>query len=654
MTFLFKITLFIFTFAFANTAKIAAKTNDSLLPLEVYSELPNKSLVRVSPSGDRISYRLTEDGKDYYLILDTKKNKILHGFDVSEVKPVNAYFINEDQVILILTKRKKIRGYIGFYDIDYGFIFDLNNKELKPLLQPGNGISSGQTEFGRIIGLSKDQRWAFMPAYARYKGSSVGMAKLSLMKVDLKDPERKPKIFVQGTGDTIDYFIGENSNVLARERYDHETDLHEIDAYTDKGWETIFSEKTPYIVRSFSGVTADGKSLVMVKDNEKGRDAYYLLSLSDGSISEPLFERDDADIEQVLSTINRVVYGVKYAGFTPSYAFFDESKNLELEKLKAEFPSSSITLVDFTPNWEKIITYIEGDGLAGDYISYEKGQLSLVAKQRAEVSWEDVNNVVEFKFKARDGLTIPTLLTIPNSAVNSKEKMSAILMPHGGPESYDRKTFHWMAQYFANRGHLVIQPQFRGSSGFGAKHTLKGRGEWGKKMQDDLTDAVNKLVDMGEVDPNKVCIVGSSYGGYAALAGATFTPQLYKCVVAINGVGDINDMLDEEKQSHGEDSAALAYWKEVTAKNKITHEFLASISPAKHADKVQAPTFIIYGTRDDVVDPEQSENMYDALKDAGKKVERLELVGVGHHFKTKETRLKVLTAIDKFVSKHIH
>lgn len=134
-------------------------------------------------------------------------------------------------------------------------------------------------------------------------------------------------------------------------------------------------------------------------------------------------------------------------------------------------------------------------------------------------------------------------------------------MPHGGPESYDEITFNWMAQYFASRGFLVVQPQFRGADGFGGDFILKGRGEWGRKMQHDLTDAVQTLIKLDYVDANKICIVGASYGGYAALAGATFTPKLYQCAVSINGVADVKQMLEDEEHDYGEDHWLLSYWQ---------------------------------------------------------------------------------------------
>src|SRR5690606_351827 len=131
---------------------------------------------------------------------------------------------------------------------------------------------------------------------------------------------------------------------------------------------------------------------------------------------------------------------------------------------------------------------------------------------------------------------IPTLLTIPKEKITVLKNLPAVIYPHGGPESHDVIRFDYLAQALAAQGYLVIQPQYRGSSGFGRQHVLAGHGEWGKKMQDDLPDAIAALSDTGLIDPTRVCIVGASYGGYAALAGGAFTPELYKCVVSINGI----------------------------------------------------------------------------------------------------------------------
>lgn len=630
---------------------LAAKLPVNYLPLEAYSALPNKSLFRISPDGQKISYRLTSKERDLVVIFDTKKRKVIKGFDVSSINPQNAYFISNNKLILTVERRTKIRGFLGRHDVSTAFVYNISKNKLSQLLTPGKGIYQGQTELGNIIGISDDAKWAYMTAFTL--SGEGGVPKNSLMKVNLDKSYKTPRIYEKGTTGAIDYFLNEDKDVIARERYNQETNLHQIEVPDGDSWKVIFQEETPYLSRTFSGLTPDRKSLVMLVNRAGNSGGYYLMSLNDGKITRADFELDNKEIEYTLTDIDRVVYGVQYSGFSPTYRFFEDKAQNMYEEIASELPSSSITLQGMTSARDKIIVFAEWDGLAGDYLSYSNGKLSHLARLRDKVQWEDVNNVIEFSFKARDGLVIPTLLTVPNSAVNSKEKLPAVVLPHGGPESYNQKTFHWLAQYFANRGILVIQPQFRGSTGFGVEYTLKGRGEWGKKMQDDITDSVNKLIKMGEIDPKRVCIVGSSYGGYAALAGATLTPELYKCAISINGISDVPEMLENERDDHGSDSAVLSYWQDVIGNDEIDKAELNKISPINFVNNVKAPVLLIHGTDDKVVNFEQSENMFDALKDANKKVDLVPLKMEGHNLLKPESRLKTLEAIDKFIHQHI-
>ena len=262
-----------------------------------------------------------------------------------------------------------------------------------------------------------------------------------------------------------------------------------------------------------------------------------------------------------------------------------------------------------------------------------------------------VNPVLEYEYDTRDGYTIPTLLTVPRG--KKLENLPAIMLPHGGPESYDDKSFSYMAQYFASQGYLVIQPQFRGSDGFGWEHMALGRGQWGQRMQDDLTDALSALVADGSVNKDKVCIVGASYGGYAALAGAVFTPELYKCVVSINGVADVDRMLRQEKRDHGSDHWVVSYWKKVIASGQVAKDHLAKISPINYVKNIQAPVLLIHGSRDQIVPFSQSEEFFDEMEDEGKAVSFVELEKGDHYMSTAENRLKAMQAIHEFVNKHI-
>jgi dipeptidyl aminopeptidase/acylaminoacyl peptidase len=622
------------------------------LPLNSYSKLPEISMMRISPDGSQLAYRSNNGKQDVFVVKDAKTGKIQGAINVSSIDPQLAYFIDNEKIILKASQYKNITGYKGMHHVSSAFIFNIADKEIRQLLTPGYGIYTGQTSLGDITGISEDKSIAYMPAYIGDEGIKHHEPQLELTQVSL-DKKRKPRSLRKGTHDTINFFVDSKGNVIARERYNNKTDKHLVQSQVNGEWVDIFSEETKFRYRNFPGITPDKKSLVMTVTGENGHRNYYTISLTDGTISEAIFSKKDADVEYVFTDIQKVVYGVRYSGFKPSYEFFDKKLTKTIQLIQQAMPNNVFYLEDKTEDWSKIIFRFEGEMAAGTYLLYENGGFSYLASQYSAIPAEQVYPIKEYSYQARDGLTIPTLLTYPTLDKTTGKNLPAIIMPHGGPESYDRIEFNWLAQYFANRGFVVIQPQFRGSKGFGIDHILKGRGEWGQKMQDDLTDAVTALSDEGVIDHNNVCIVGWSYGGYAALAGATYTPDLYKCAISINGVSDVEEMLDEEKDNYGSDSEILSYWKEVINKNKLSDDFLQKISPINYVENIKIPVLIIHGTRDKVVPVSQSEDFFDKMEDANKEVSYLELKGVGHSILDNTSRLKMLQAIDSFLQKNM-
>jgi len=607
-------------------------------------------MVRLSPNGDRIAYRTVIKEEDYLLIKDLKSGAMIGGIIIRGINPSHAYFVGQDKIILIGSTYKMIQGFRRKHDVSSAFIYDITTKKLEQMLVPGRRIFRGQSGLGRVVGFSPDLKYAFMPAFVGKDGTTP---RFNLMRVNLDKP-RKLKTHKQGGQDTIDYFIDAEGNILARERYNNDSNIHSVEAFVNDDWVEIFSEVTEIMEKSFVGLTPDRKSLVMLASPDDEQNAYYAMSLKDGSISEPLFYRKDVSIEQILSDNQRVVYGVRYSGFKPDYAFFDKKMTQTYKAIQEVMPNNSFRIVDHTQDWQKIVFYVEGDGSSGNYLMLDEGQFHMLTAARPQIAGELVAPVRATSFEARDGLTIPTLLTYPLQNIQKPESLPTILMPHGGPESHDKIGFDWMAQYFANRGFLVIQPQFRGSSGFGYKFTRKGYGEWGKKMQDDLSDAVLHYADKGLVDKEKVCIVGWSYGGYAALAGAVFTPKLYRCVISINGVSDVDEMMKVEKRDYGKYHWVVSYWNKVIRDQNLGDDYLETISPVNYAEKVQAPVLLIHGEDDTVVRIDQSEDMASELDDADKTVTFLEIEDEGHSINnSNNSRLRVLTAIDKFLNKHM-
>mgnify|MGYP003139019710 FL=1 len=340
----------------------------------------------------------------------------------------------------------------------------------------------------------------------------------------------------------------------------------------------------------------------------------------------------------------------------PSYKFYDPDVDAAVSGMVNQFSTASVNLVSWTDDWSKLLYLIYGSDTPGSYVlqDRETGQMMLVADERDNIPPDAVGQMVSVNYKARDGLNIPSILTWPAGVdIETASKLPLVVMPHGGPESYDAVGFDWMAQYFANRGYLVLQPNFRGSSGYGTEHRILGKGEWGGKMQDDITDGVQTLVEQGLADPTRVCIVGASYGGYAALAGGAFTPDLYKCVVAVAPVSGIRPLLVDVKWDNGRKHWALDYWQENIGDLDEEREKLDAISPARAADKFTAPVLLIHGNDDTIVPIKQSEIMERALEKAGKDVTFLELEGEDHWMSDGDTRIDALRAMAIFIDQHI-
>lgn len=622
--------------------------------IEDYSALPAVSLMSLSPDGSLIAYRHNGNGRDLLIVRSLADNKNIHALDASALSLQSIRFLSDSELIFTAAEHRRISGFRGHHDVSTAFRLDLDSGDLSQLLTPGDEIYPGQTGLGEIVAISPDRSHIYMPAFVA-EHSADRDPELSLMRVRAKIP-RNPRVEQAGRPGAVDYFMNDQGALIAQEIYHNRRNLHQVLVPEGNGrWHTVYELETEIRSVSFVGVSPGGESLVFLdEDKDSGRTDYYTLALSDGSIHTTGFGREDRDVEQVLTDLNRVVFGVRYSGFTPSYAFFDPAKTEKMQAISDFFPEHAVWLADWTPDWRKVVVYVAGSNIPGDYYLFDDAlEGTFLASARPSLRSEDVHPIGKVTISASDGLRIPTLLTIPRDRVTSMKNLPAVLLPHGGPASYDRIEFDWLAQAFASHGYLVIQPQFRGSKGFGLAHLLAGHGEWGGRMQSDLSEALAFLSDQGIVDPQRVCIVGASYGGYAALAGGAFTPDLYRCVVSINGVSDLRRMLKEERREHGSDHWAVSYWEKQLAQGEVDDKELESLSPVNAAAAFQAPVLLIHGEHDKVVPIKHSRLMQSSLKKAGKSVELLQLDETTHHLLTGETRLQAAQAAIGFVDRHL-
>jgi dipeptidyl aminopeptidase/acylaminoacyl peptidase len=405
---------------------------------------------------------------------------------------------------------------------------------------------------------------------------------------------------------------------------------------------------------SLYGLDAAGALVVGVRPAETGRFGLYVMSAENGSLARPFYVHDTDDVADVRVDpyTNRVV-GAGVVGEEP--VFFDTQLAEQQKLVNEAFPGESPRLVSWSQDRSRFVLSTDRRDRAPAFYLYDarEGSAKQIASTYVGLDRSRLPPRQPYRYKARDGVEIPGYLTRPLDATGA---VPLVVLPHGGPAARDTGGFDWIAHFLASRGYAVLQPNFRGSGGFGKAWEQAGHGQWGVGvMQHDVTDGVAALVSAGIADAERVCIVGASYGGYAALAGAAFTPELYRCAAAIAGVSDLRGMLQSTQNRMGGFSATLSYWRLAMGvdEGREATERLRAASPIEHVADVRAPVLLIHGRDDTVVPIIQSRDMAAALQGAGKTVEVVELEGEDHWLSGAKTRLATLQALDAFLAKHL-
>ncbi|MBQ6909787.1 MAG: S9 family peptidase, partial [Synergistaceae bacterium] len=332
------------------------------------------------------------------------------------------------------------------------------------------------------------------------------------------------------------------------------------------------------------------------------------------------------------------------------YYFFDDNRAELQRELEKFFPEHEVAVTDMDDAERIVILRNYSDKTRGAYYLYDRRDNSI--NKLAELSpWlkeEQMAAMQPITFKSRDSEDIHGYLTLP-VGVEAKN-LPLVIIPHGGPSARDVWGFDSEAQFIANRGAAVLQVNFRGSTGYGKAFQQAGFKQWGRRMQDDLTDGVKWAIARGIADAKRVAIYGGSYGGYAALAGAAFTPDLYACAVSYVGPSNIFTLLE----------SIPAYWKPMLemeyeeigdpVKDK---ELLEAVSPVFHAENIKIPLLVAQGANDPRVNKAESDQIVEAVRKAGKEVVYIVKDNEGHGFQNEENRFDFYRALEEFLSKHL-
>ena len=396
----------------------------------------------------------------------------------------------------------------------------------------------------------------------------------------------------------------------------------------------------------FPAIFLPGTDQAVTISNHDGHSALYELDLKTLTRGKKLFGIDRYDIDGIVTnkTGDGVVGVLVTEDFSRTHWLDADLAKVQTEIDKAVSPKRA-AIVSTSRDLSILLVHVASASSAGAYYIYNRG--SSDAMQRIgfvdeTLKTQSLAPVRTVKYNARDGLEISAILTLPKD--RPAKNLPVILLPHGGPHVRDSEDWDWWVQFLAWRGYAVIQPNYRGSTGFGKAFLKKGDGEWGLKMQDDLNDAITYLAAQGIGDPKRVCIAGASYGGYAALRGAQRDGKLFRCAISFAGVSDIA-AIRRYDANFIDGNSSSDYW------NKQTPN-LAAVSPLKHAQEFSTPVLIIHGKADLRVPVDESRDMAAALKAAGKEYRYVEQPKGDHNFSREADRLQFLVEMQAWLDKY--
>ncbi|QJR80890.1 S9 family peptidase [Alteromonas pelagimontana] len=634
-------------FLFSSTA-LAGES--PLQPLESFSALPAFKNPKLSPQGDRIAYVQNLTVPEELSVLttyDLKEGKIysLLGSDNEKVK-INWYHWANNERLVISARYESRQHSQKFYQTRL-FAMTFNKPTAKPeelldarRLQRKMGGRSFTPQF-------QDDVIDWLPDDPEHILIAIDIETVNLPSVyKVNIYNGKLSMVERGKRRIRDWMTDQQSQLRLGTALNYENGETEILLKDGDDWKTLFS----YNALSDKPITPKGFALdpnILYFNQYKGDYlALYKLNLTTMEQTEVLSdEHYDVGGSLIYSKQTRDAIGVYFSAAENGEHYWDNRFGKLQESVDAVLPDYENSVISFSTDEMTYLLYAESDQFPGAYLigNRQAGSLDLLYKQYPDLDPEALSENKRVSFKARDGVEIEGYLTIPKTG---KAPYPTIINPHGGPGVREYSGFNYWTAYFTSRGYAVFRPNFRGSSGYGytfAQAQMKG---WGLQMQDDITDATHWLIKDGVTNPDKVCIVGASYGGYAALMATVKTPELFTCAVSFAGVSSLKKLVRTSSYFLGSEFV----------KNQIGEDSddLEARSPYYLVEKIKTPILLIHGDEDRTVRVDQSRIMADELEDEDKDFRYVELEAGDHFLSIQRNRHAFFQELDTFLSKYLH
>ena len=600
------------------------------IPMRDFFRNPEKTAYRISPDGKYLSYLAPYESRLNVFVQEFGSDKVVRVTNETE-RDIGRYLWGKNNVILFLKDTKGDENF-KLYAVNKD---GSNLKELTPFEKVTTQIVDelDESETDILIALNKRNKEIFDVYRVNVITGEMNMAAENPGNISNWVTDHNGKIRAAVATD------GVNQTLMYRE--DESKPFRNI-------LTTNFKESLGPLFFTF-----DNKNLYASSNIGRDKDAIVVVDPTSGKELETVYENPDYDVNDLnYSKKRKVLTLITYTGWKREMKFLDAETEKLYNRLSRDLGNYEILITGVNKNEDKFFIRTLSDRSIGSYYFYDKNadKLTKVADVSPWLNEDDLAEMKPVEYSSRDGLIIHGYLTLPKGV--EPKNLPVVINPHGGPWARDSWGYDPEVQYLANRGFAILQMNYRGSVGYGRKFWEASFKQWGKKMQDDITDGVNWLISQGIADPKRVAIYGASYGGYATLAGLTFTPDLYAAGVDYVGVANMFTFM----------KAIPPYWKPYldmfhemvgNPEDKNDSLLLAEASPVFHADKIKAPLFVAQGRMDPRVNVNESDQMVEALKKRGIDVPYMVKDNEGHGFHNEENRFDFYEAMEKFLEKYL-
>lgn len=614
---------------------------------EKFGRMPLVQDVSISPDGQTLAGTFHIDGKAVVMTAPFGQHETtaLVSLKSSSDRIESVDWVNKNRLLINASRAKYIAG--RFYRIHSMYAVNADGTEL---LEIKNQSMYKKAEDSRIAGLqstylhndlAEDDEHVLVRAYDERDGG------YAVFKVNVYNS--KFSKVESAAGDRSGFVSDRKGNIMFSTVLDKQLLSIELKKGPDQPWQRLKTiDLAGDIDFSPVGLSEDGKSVLVNTDYKNNFNHLAYFDLASGEISAPVHQVEGHDINVTYSKAGKLIG----YGFTKDFyeqVFIDPKQQQYNQQIKALMPDRHSYITSYSDDGQRVVIYSVKDNQPGRFLTldFNTKKAAFWFSQYPHFEKTALPSVNTISFKSRDGLQLQGYLTTP---LQKDKPAPVILFPHGGPISRDNKNFDPFVQFFTAMGYAVLQVNFRGSSGFGNQFETAGYLQWGKKMQDDLMDALDAISANPDLDTKRSCMVGASYGGYATLVASFRDNAKFQCFVSISGISDLAAML---KSDGAYSDARKAVQKATVGDYENDAKALDAVSARYHLDAIKKPLLLIHGVKDTRVPYKQSAELYDALKTKGVEVSYLEQEDGTHFFDTEQERTEAFAEMEKFLTKHL-